>query len=298
MPFLIPNQTRHARLFAACVLLGTSSLSQAAIVDTQAMAYGLEIDVGALFGLVQLEIPASPQVAVGGTNPATQVDSLVSMPNNAILNLGLLETGVSTTGNAFPQDSLARARTEVVGLGLNVLGLLGLELGTIVSEARVAGEHGQLGQVLDETDTGTRIVGLGVDVLGGSLIDLNLDPAENFELDVLGLLGITGLDIVLNETFHTCDYVACGPDDLGTEQRGVERNAVHISLNGGLLGGLGVVSGDIWIGHAEAELIAHASPVPVPAAAWLLISGLAGLGLLARRQQGTPDRSPRIPSLV
>jgi hypothetical protein len=63
-------------------------------------------------------------------------------------------------------------------------------------------------------------------------------------------------------------------------------------------GSLGVFGSGIVLGNASApngfvtippssDLIGSVEPVPVPAAAWLLLSGLVGLGAMARKRTQT-----------
>ncbi len=79
--------------------------------------------------------------------------------------------------------------------------------------------------------------------LGGSLgsgLEIPVNPATNTVL-----LNQSGVRVVLNERILT---------GSGFGSLRLVTNAIHIELDGAMVAGLGVLDGDIVLGHAEAEL--------------------------------------------
>lgn len=171
----------------------------------------------------------------------------------------------SATGTV--DDATVNAGTGTV---LNLIGsmVLGLSSTTLSSSALVSGDYGAF------TPMGSSIIeGASLQVAGLNLITLDANAAPNTLVDPLGALSLLGLTVMLNEQMTNCTAASCG----------IAVNALHLIFNDFAVGS-GLLNGDIIFGHAEANLVATPSAVPVPTAAWLFGSGLLGLVGVARRR--------------
>ena len=119
----------------------------------------------------------------------------------------------------------------------------------------------------------------------------NGDPANNGGVDVDYVysnfsLGNTSDQIVFSNGLSELlrlDYTSgFGTAGISVELTGLPMNALNYALTGeSLIYGLG----DIGTPGAAGSFIPEPSPVPVPAAAWLFSSGLAGLIGVSRRRK-------------
>ena len=100
-------------------------------------------------------------------------------------------------------------------------------------------------------------------------------------MDVLGLLGLTGVSLILNEQILTGD---------GISNAGMAVNAIHLEFND-FTSGLGILNGDIIIGHSEAQV--QALPAQVPEPGTLALTALALAAMLRFRHRGSTSASVR-----
>ncbi|WP_423822530.1 hypothetical protein V5738_01005 [Salinisphaera sp. SPP-AMP-43] len=186
-------------------------------------------------------------------------------------------------------DRYALGESEIVGLAINSP-LLTLTADTITSSANISGDYGSIDPM-----GSSNLANASLSV-AGQTIDLDANAAANTAI-LPGLLNPLGLSLVLNEQTMSDD---------GSGNASMITNALHLSFNDALLG-LGVLNGDIVIGHSQASLSAIANPgngggdnggnggtpeVPAPGANWLfLIGGLALIMVGMKKQQHRFDAS-------
>lgn len=287
--------------------------AQATVIQGQSDAYGLQVDLSILGGLVSVDLldpdllgqRASGQAPL----PYDQTRSAVALDLDASVNLGLpplatlsgtaaAATGVlngraasDVDGGMGPRQASARGSVadldlQVAGLTLNTLfggvsvETLGLASSTLAAEVAVSGDYDSF-----SFTAGSLIEGLSLDLLG-NLLDLgalgitaDVLAGASPNLQLLDINGIVGLDLVINEQLVDCDDPAyCS----------VEVNALRLRFDGvSLLGQGGLISGDIIIGHAFARLDAVMDLLPpagVPSPGVLALMGLGLLGLARVRR--------------
>lgn len=223
---------------AMALMVPTAVLAQA---SSSSSAFGESVDlvliptVGSGIQLSSGPIPT----ASGAAPPAysdqdTQVSVTVSSPQTGqVLGTGLLIVEASST---VPGSDSVTAAATVNGLDFDLIGLLTLDATTVRSTATVTGPCGgaliATGTTLLEGATAGSSLGAGLGV--------SASPGPNTVL-----LDTSGVRVVLNEQSQGGN---------GTASRSLTVNAIHITLNNVTLAGIGVVSGDIIIAHAEAEL--------------------------------------------
>ncbi|MGI8923679.1 MAG: choice-of-anchor P family protein [Fimbriimonadales bacterium] len=200
--------------------------------------------------------------------PYNDTDQVLSLLVSGV-PLGTLSTGIMTVNASSDVDGgagdrFAMADAEVNDLSLELVpgtgspDLLNLTADQVVSNSIVSGDFGSLVGVGDTVLTNTVLTILGVDVA------ITSNPAPNTV--VFNNLGIT---VTLNEQFVSGD---------GISSRGQATNAIHIGLVD-VIGGGGLVNGDIIISHSAANLRAV---VPEPSS---MVAAVVGLGWLAVRRR-------------
>jgi hypothetical protein len=251
---------------------------QAQVVSGTSTGYALFADVDALGVITVINQPETPfltnSAPVPYNNSASIANPKYPSPCGALfqpacaLDASLLFSNIDSDVNGAAGSKSAHGQGGVVGLDL--LGVLGPLLGnvTIQSDSTVSGDSGAL------IPTGSTTI-LGLTLLGTALDHPLNNVAPNTDLfSLLGLGSILGISAIVNEQIVTGDCIIMCMQ---------ETNALHITLANGLVGGT-LLSGEIILGHSEAKLTATA-PVPVPAAIWLLGSGVLGLAAVARRKK-------------
>lgn len=262
---------RRVALATAIALAGASTPALAEVGN--ANAYDMSISLSVL-GLSALNVSGQATANVAdATAPATDSDQVASFEfgNAAVAHVstGVLlseaeyRPGVSTSG--------AAAQTQVAGLDLSALGLLGanllsLQADSIRSKSVVVGycpqptgpslngllddllygngfDEGNLGTGGDGTpgtgpDDSVSLGNLHLSILGID-VPIPLNPPPNTGID-LNALGIAGATLILNEQVIEGD---------GITSRSKTTNALRLNLNI-----LGTITGEVIIAHSFAEI--------------------------------------------
>ena len=247
---LVSTGLRLLPVVALTVFVGSAS----AQTTSSSSAFGASVDTtlvpllggGITIGLDPVPTASGNAAPPYDDGPNDLASVLVSSGvTGQILSTGLLEASASSS---VPSTTTTTASTVVNALALDIVGklqLLTLGATTIQSHATIDGTCGALtatgGTVIEDAQVGG--------VLGAGL-SLDANPAPN-----LVLLDLLGIKIVVNEQTPSGD---------GVLTRGLAVNALHVTLGVSLLG-IGVLSGDIVIGHAEAAVQCSGVPVtPTP----------------------------------
>ena len=245
--------------------LGLTVSSQAIVTFGSSDAYGVQAGVTLLtFNLKVAAVPTASGTAPPPYNDTDQVLSLLVSGPLGTLSTGVMTVNASSDVDGGAGDRFAMADAEVNGLSLELVpgtgspDLLNLTADQVVSNSIVSGDFGSLVGVGDTVLTNTVLTILGVGVA------ITSNPAPNTV--VFNNLGIT---VTLNEQFVSGD---------GINSRGQTTNAIHIGLED-VIGGGGLVNGDIIISHSAANLRAV---VPEPSS---MVAAVVGLGWLAVRRR-------------
>ncbi len=259
------------------LIVGTLALmageTHAVVTSGSSKGYGIDVDV-TLLPIIGNGIPImiNEMPVAEGSAPAPYTDSDTAL---AINILGLVATDVlnataTSNVNGTPGNKTAYASGDVDELSvLSILNNI-----AVFSETRVSGDYNSF------TTFGRTIID-GLEINGNPVLDL--EPAPNTDLfALLGLGAITGVSVILNEQMTFGEGGVLGAVCISECSR--VTNAIHVIIDDfGLIGGLGLASGDIILGHSEARLTAAPNVIPIPSAIWLLGSGL--LGILALRKK-------------
>lgn len=262
------------------LLLGPAT-TRADVVSGTSTGYGVYANLNLLNTNLLTLGPAGSR---SGTAPAPYNNTgapfagvSASVPLLLNLSTGVINSSASSNvdGTAGPRQATATGGVDGTSLSLVpnappiLPSVLTLSATTLSSTSTVSGDYG----VLVPTGSST-IVGLTVSVLGANItIPGTIGPNTGI---AIGL--VVGLSIILNEQIVTT---------VGSGQTKIETNAVAIRLNGLNVAGLGLVSGEILLGHSEAFMQAQAAPPPagVPEPSTLALLGIGGgMMLIGRRR--------------
>jgi hypothetical protein len=188
-------------------------------------------------------LPISSGTAPG---PYTDHDTAASASVSALglvsLGTGLLDTHANSTIDGLAGAKSAAADATVDNVGLNIFaGLLGLTADEVQSTASITSGFNSLNAVGSTTLTNAALSSLLTSV------GLGASPAPNTHVDVLGLFGLTGVSLILNEQIQTGD---------GVNGLGLAVNAIHLGFIN-FASGLNVLNGDIIISHSEVQVQAQ-----------------------------------------
>ena len=296
----LKNQIMTVAL-AVAVLLGSGAAASATVMNGDSNAYNAGVGLTILHhGILDITIPTNSGTAPApynkiislvGADAVVDTDPMkLSVLESLTLGLkaDLLKTHAKSNVDGTKGWRFAEADQKITNLGtkltdtllgglipkITLLNIITADL--IYSDATVSGEYGALNDVGHTTITNLRVLGQLID----SSLYLGLDGyvKKNTLID-LSLLGLANVTLKLNEQIESGD---------GSTNRALTVNAIDLDLNGYSLLGQ-VVTADVIIGHAEAELKNVTpnppNPVPEPSTFMLIGGGLAGLAFWRRRQR-------------
>lgn len=249
------RRTAGARATAAACAFVLCAGAAAAQTTGDSSSYGVSVatDLLPLLG-GGIAISLDPTPTAGGAAPApyedgpNQVASLLvsSGLTGQIVSTGVVEASASST---IPNATAAGAEAIVNALDLRIVGslvtrLLTIGATTVASTASVTGACGTLvasgGTVFENAQVGG--------LLGAGLAIADDPPPNQVLLDLLGIR------VIVNEQIPSGD---------GILERGLVVNALRLELNVSLAG-IGVLSGDVVVGHAEAAVQCASVPTATP----------------------------------
>jgi len=250
------RKNRISRLVSGLLLLAFASAGHARVITTGSSSYGESVNLTLTpFLLPNVGISSDPFPVSSGVAPAPYNNpnsaASVSVVSGTVLNLG---TGIiNTTANSDVDGTVGAKSTgataTVDDLGLSVFAnLLGLSADVVQSSASINGNFGSLSAAGSADLTNAVLSTLGLVNVG-----LAANPAPNTHVDVLGLLGLTGVSLILNEQTVTGN---------GVNSQSMAVNAIHLGFDN-FLSGTNTLNGDIIISHSEAQATAFRDANPV-----------------------------------
>lgn len=224
--------------------LAAASVTSGQVLASSSSSYGESVSVTLV---PVLGPPASavsgPLPTAGGQAPPVYhaADSQASVEVSLSLAGNILTTGLLTVTadgtTSVPQGAAGRAIVDDLAIRLaGSAPLLVLAAQVVDAQATV---DGPCGSALTATGSTTFTNGSVGGLLGAGL-SLPPHPAPNTLL-----LNTGGVRVVLNEQ-------TLGGD--GTHSRSLTVQAIHITLTNALVSGLGLLSGEVVVGHAQASL--------------------------------------------
>ena len=247
LPLSWPRFSRRAlpTAVAVALLFGAASAARAQLSGS-AFGEKVTLSFAPLIGSpVQLSSGPWPQVSQSSSSAFSTDGEMASVAVSNPLLGSVLASGlmVVTTEAAYSPVSVTSSsslQSPRLQLG-NLVSLFGLQAEQFRSTAQLTG----CGD--DQTSIGTtRLVDLTLGGTLGSGLTAPVDPAPNTEL-----LSIPGIRLILNEQILT----------VKGGQRTLEVNAAHLSLNAIPLAGLGLLTGDVILGQAKAQINCAAIPL-------------------------------------
>lgn len=247
------------RLFARLVLgvsmLTLTGVGHARLITTSSSAYGESVNLVLTVPLVgNVAVTSGPLPVSAGIAPGPYADSDTALSASVsalgLVNLGtgVLDTYANSTVDGSIGPKTTGAAATVNNLGLNIFtGLFSLTADKVESSAAFSGDFNSLSAAGTATLTNASVSSL---LLSAGLA---ANPAPNTQVDVLGLLGLTGVSLTLNEQIAT---------GAGTNSQSLAVNAIHLSFNN-FASGLNVLNGDIVISHSQAQATAFRDANPV-----------------------------------
>jgi len=235
--------------------------------------------------------PNPAQLVVGGTLTAQNGGVGSNQAGAIYTNSTPSLTSFTATGGVHAQtliSSFSADQTEYTNLSSSLAGL-----------AANGSTSGLLaGNTLDFTGTSN---GLNVFTVSGStlsasqtinisapagstvLINVTGTTAVNFQNGQVSETGVTAASVLYNIVSSSVDLVG-SKDPKGS----------ILAANAGVTGGYGQMTGQLIAGSYSGNtqfdntLFIGSLPVPIPATAWLMLSGLGGIGFLTRRRRLSP----------
>lgn len=258
---------RILRAVAIATLAAAPCATAGAQVSSEADAHVLDVNVDAVFGLLNLHvgpvIPVSGQAPAAFNNSQTLLNINASAPGIATLSTGLLNAQAESDVTSLSISGFSQASATIDDLSLRIVpgaiflipDLISVSALTISSTSRVEWDGDSF-----TTSGGVSIEDFSISIAGVGQLAIVANPAPNTVLfDALGIR------IVLNEQIMTSDI----------DSMRMSVNAIHISVDPLL----NVVDADVVIAHSEAAML-----VPAPTSA-LLGAGVISPLLRRRRRK-------------
>lgn len=280
-PLLTANTVRFASIALAAVL--AAAPATASVASSSAYSLLVSLDVTPV-GFPLASVNIGPVAQASGAAPPAYSDNATlatfaatatlvsSLPLNADLTAatGLLVNNASgnAASPAFAHGDSTTNRLAIDAVAVPLIGpmvdLASIGATTITSTADVAGSYGALTRTGTSNIEGLSIAGL----LGADLVSLGLDVgAAAGAAPNTVLLNALGVRIVANEQLLRGDLIGSA---------GITTNALHFTFSAFDALGVGLLNGDIVIGHSVADISVDRIATPEPA-----MLGLFGLGGIA-----------------
>ena len=283
---------------AVCGLLVAGVLTAspaAAVTQINSNAFDIKVRLD-LLNLVTAGLGPFAQSSGDVGAAYSDVDTHIGVTQNLSLGIvlqdrvkvGALSTSASSNGTNF---GTANARVASTSLNLGLINLtppdffgdlLNIGSGVITSTSSangnlatgtVSGASGIANLKLTGSLVTNNIANLNVTALA------NANPAPNTTLFFINVLGVDTLKIILNEQTTT---ISKGIKSIAT-------NAIHVIFADLSVAGIGVLRGDIIVGHSYAR-ITDTDVVPEPATWLQMIAGFGTIGFVTRRRRAQAKR--------
>ncbi|HTG32531.1 MAG TPA: DUF11 domain-containing protein [Thermoanaerobaculia bacterium] len=241
-------KTATATLGLVATLAFGGGRVEAAEPVTRGSAYGEQLSLKVQTLLATVQASSGPLSSVSGDTPPFNKDASALSVNVGLGPYGtVLHTGLLLSHTDSPAAGQVSSNATVHDLGISLLPvapLLTLHADEVRSSAVIGGT---CGSALTATGS-TTLVNAGV---GGTLgLGLHIGASVPPNMVLLDLLGVR---VVLNEQIVGGD---------GATSRSISVNAIHISIQNGLLSPIGRLTGNIVISHSEAQVVCTPPPAP------------------------------------